>query len=514
MARRKERATDRAGVKTIRCAIYTRKSTEEGLEKDFNSLDAQREAGEAYVSSQIGEGWVCLPERYDDGGFTGGNLDRPSLKRLIADIEAGKIDCVVVYKVDRLSRSLMDFSRLVEVFDKHGTSFVSVTQHFNTTNSMGRLTLNILLSFAQFEREIISERTRDKIAAARKKGKWSGGPPTLGYDVLTQKLVLNELEAKQVREIFELYLDRRSLLTVAQELNDRGWTTKRWNTKAGTAKGGFRWTKDNVLALLRNVVYTGKVRHKKDVYPGEHTGIVDQAIFDQVQTLVTANGRTSPQGPRGYEGGILAGLLRCRSCGCAMTPSCSVRKNRRYRYYVCVNAQKRGYLECPMPSVSAEVLETFVVDQIKEIGRDPDVVAATFAEVQRQAEERADSLTAESARIEAEVAGIYRQLAQAASQPDRLAVLNAEVDERQRRLAQVRLQIETTGRQNAHVGDVRRALAEFDGVWGALTRREQGELLRQVLEGVEFDGEAEEVSMAFRFGRTAAENDQLVEEAS
>ena len=197
-----------------------------------------------------------------------------------------------------------------------------------------------------------------------------------------------------------------------------------------------------------------------------------------------------------------------------MTPSCSVKKNRRYRYYVCINAQKRGYRECPMPSVSAEVLETFVVDQIREIGRDPDVVAATFAEVQRQAEERAESLTAEAARIEAEVAGSYRQLAKAASQPDRLATLNAEVDECQRRLAQIRLQIETTGRQNAHVGDVRRALAEFDGVWAALTRREQGELLRHVLEGVEFDGKSEEVTLAFRLGLMAAEINELVEEAA
>ncbi|QDT55943.1 DNA-invertase hin [Caulifigura coniformis] len=514
MARRKEPNSPNTTSKSIRCAIYTRKSTDEGLEKDFNSLDAQREAAEAYIASQIGEGWICLPDRYDDGGFTGGNLDRPALKKLIADIEAGKIDCVVVYKVDRLSRSLTDFGRLVEVFDKRGTSFVSVTQHFNTTNSMGRLTLNILLSFAQFEREIISERTRDKMAAARKKGKWAGGPPMLGYDVVNQKLEVNEPEAKQVREVFELYLDRRSLLTVAQELNDRGSTTKRWNTKAGTEKGGLRWTKDNVLALLRNVVYIGRVRHKAETYPGEHVGIVDQAVFDAVQALLSDNGRTNPNGPRGSDGAILCGLVRCRSCGCAMTPSCSVKKNRRYRYYVCVNAQKRGYRECPMPSVSAEVLETFVVDQIREIGRDPDLVAATFAEVQRQAEERLESLRNEADRLEAQIAGIYRQLAQAASQPDRLAALNAEVDDRQRVLAQIRLQIETTGRQNAHVGDVRRALAEFDGVWGALTRREQGELLRHVLEGVEFDGKSEEVTLAFRFGQLPAEDNQIVEEAA
>src|SRR6476661_1106197 len=208
--------------RVIRCAIYTRKTTEEGLQQDFNTLDAQRESGEACIAAQKHEGWVCLPDRYDDGGFTGGNLDRPAVQRLMKDIEAGKIDCVVVYKVDRLSRSLMDFARMMQVFEKHKISFVSVTQQFNTTHSMGRLTLNILLSFAQFEREIISERTRDKIAAARRKGKWSGGRPILGYDVQSSpsgaKLIVNEEEAKQVRSIFELYLKHQGLIPTVQEL--------------------------------------------------------------------------------------------------------------------------------------------------------------------------------------------------------------------------------------------------------------------------------------------------------
>jgi site-specific DNA recombinase len=218
---------------TIRCAIYTRKSTEEGLQQEFNSLDAQRESGEAYIKSQEHEGWVCLPSHYDDGGYTGGNMDRPGLERLMADIEAGQVDCVIVYKVDRLSRSLLDFSRLMDVFDKHRISFVSVTQAFNTTHSMGRLTLNILLSFAQFEREIISERTRDKIAATRKKGKWTGGRPMLGYDIDPRgsKLVVNELEAIRLRQIFEMYLQHQSLLPVVRDLAERGWKMKAWTTK-------------------------------------------------------------------------------------------------------------------------------------------------------------------------------------------------------------------------------------------------------------------------------------------
>jgi site-specific DNA recombinase len=224
----------------IRCAIYTRKSTEEGLEQAFNSLDAQREAGEAYIASQKSEGWTCIPDHYDDGGFTGGNMDRPALKRLLADIEAGRVDCIVVYKVDRLSRSLLDFARIIGVFDKHKVSFVSVTQQFNTTTSMGRLTLNILLSFAQFEREIISERTRDKICASRKKGKWMGGRPMLGYDVDPKggRIVVNEYEATRVRDIFGLYLEHEALAPAVEELNRRGWTNKRWNTRNGNECGG------------------------------------------------------------------------------------------------------------------------------------------------------------------------------------------------------------------------------------------------------------------------------------
>jgi site-specific DNA recombinase len=252
----------------VRCAIYTRKSTEEGLEQEFNSLDAQREAGEAFVASQRAEGWTCLPDRYDDGGFTGGNMDRPALRRLLADVEAGKVDCVVVYKVDRLSRSLLDFARMMGTFDKARVSFVSVTQQFNTATSMGRLVLNVLLSFAQFEREIISERTRDKMAATRRKGKWSGGLPVLGYDVDPQgyRLVLNEGEAVQVRTIFQLYLEHESLLPVVQELAKRGWANKRWTPRSGRERGGRPFTKTSLHRLLTNPVYAGRVRYKDELF--------------------------------------------------------------------------------------------------------------------------------------------------------------------------------------------------------------------------------------------------------
>src|SRR6202795_2311365 len=270
--------------RTVRCAVYTRKSTEEGLEQEFNSLDAQREAAEAYIKSQRHLGWTLLPHHYDDGGFTGGNIERPALKRLLEDIDAHHVDCVMVYKVDRLSRSLLDFARLMDRFDQRSVSFVSVTQQFNTTTSLGRLTLNILLSFAQFERELISECTRDKMGAARRKGKWIGGTPVLGYDVdpRGRRLVVNQDEAKRVREIFELYGRHRSLPLVVTELTQRGWRTKVWKSKRGRKHSGRPFTKASLTYLLTNPIYAGRVEYRDVIYPGEHTAIVNPAVWDGV----------------------------------------------------------------------------------------------------------------------------------------------------------------------------------------------------------------------------------------
>jgi site-specific DNA recombinase len=280
----------------MRCAIYTRKSSEEGLAQEFNSLDAQRESAEAYIISQRHAGWTMVAEHYDDGGYTGANLDRPALERLLADIEAGRIDCVMVYKVDRLSRSLLDFARLMGIFEKHSVSLVSVTQQFNTTASLGRLTLNILLSFAQFEREMIAERTRDKMSAARRKGKWVGGRPVLGYDVAADggKLVVNEAEAQQVRAIFALYLEHKSLLSVLSHVQQQQWTTKRWTTKNARVHSGRPYRSPDVLRLLTNVIYTGKIRHQGQIYAGEHAAIVEDGVWQRVQQLLQENRRADP----------------------------------------------------------------------------------------------------------------------------------------------------------------------------------------------------------------------------
>ncbi|MBU4400776.1 MAG: recombinase family protein, partial [Planctomycetes bacterium] len=435
----------------VRCAIYTRKSTEEGLEQEFNTLDAQRESGEAYIKSQAHEGWECLPDRYDDGGFTGGNMDRPAVKRLMADIEAVRVDCVMVYKVDRLSRSLLDFARMMEVFDKHHVSFVSVTQQFNTASSMGRLILNVLLSFAQFEREMISERTRDKIAATRRKGKWSGGMPLLGYDVDPQgsKLVVNEDEAARVRAMFQLYLDHEGLIPVVQELERRGWRNKRWTTRKGTERGGRLFDKNSLWHLLTNVTYTGKIRYKDEVHEGEHEAIVSDEVWQRVQAMLHRNGRTGGGVVRNKFGALLKGLLRCVPCNCAMTPSHSTRDSKkRYRYYVCTAAQKRGRQACPSQSIPAGEIERFIVEQIKCIGRDPQLVAETVRQTRGQATQHAVELGDEENRLERELGEHHRELQKIVTQPSgdsdngpattRLADVQERITSVERRLTQVR----------------------------------------------------------------------------
>jgi site-specific DNA recombinase len=376
--------TPAAATKPIRCAIYTRKSTEEGLDREFNSLDAQREAGAAYIRSQAHEGWVCVPARYDDGGYTGGNLERPALQRLLTDIAAGHIDCLVVYKVDRLSRSLLDFARLMAVFERHQVAFVAVTQLLNTATSMGRLVLHVLLSFAQFERELIGERTRDKIAAARRKGKWSGGMPLLGYDVAPDgaKLHVHEAEAERVRAIFALYLEHQGLLPVVEELERRGWRSKRWTTRKGRTRGGLPFTRARLYQLLTRVAYVGKVQYRNEVHVGEHRGIVAPDVWQRVQDLLHRHGRREPA--RQQSQALLQRLLRCVPCGCRMTPSYCLRQaTTRYRYYRCQRAVARGARHCPAKALPAGTIEPFVVEQIRALANDParlDALSAPWAD--------------------------------------------------------------------------------------------------------------------------------------
>jgi len=495
-------------ARTVRCAIYTRKSTDEGLDQDFNSLDAQREAAEAYILSQRGEGLVALSEHYDDGGFSGGNLDRPALQKLLTDIRAGAADCVVVYKVDRLSRSLIDFARIIEVFEKHSVSFVSVTQQFNTTNSLGRLTLNVLLSFAQFEREIIAERTRDKMSAARRKGKWTGGHPVLGYDIDPhgRRLLLNAGEAHQVRTIFELYLDYNALLPVVHEIDRRGWRTKLWVTKRGETHGGKPITKGLLYRLLTNAIYTGNIEFKGQVYRGEQEAIVEAETWESVQKILQRNGRSGGVEVRNNYGALLKGLLRCASCDAGMIHTYTAKGSRRYRYYVCEQAQQRGWANCETKSVSAPVIEAAVVQQIRRIGSDPHVVTRAIAKAEEQRRGRVTDLTFERQLTQKELAGLGAELRKLVPLvgrrdqmvTDRMADLQERIGQTERRLSDVLQELAGLENQAVDEDDFRAALIEFGPVWESLTSREQARIVHSLVERVAYDGKTNKVTVSFR----------------
>ena len=494
---------------SIRCAIYTRKSSEEGLQQEFNSLDAQRESAEAFIASQRGQGWQVKPELYDDGGYTGGNMERPALKRLLQNVEAGEIDCVVVYKVDRLSRSLLDFSRIVETFDKHGVSFVAVTQQFNTTNSLGRLTLNILLSFAQFEREIIAERTRDKMWAARKKGKWIGGHPLLGYDIDSGggRILINPAEAEQVREIYRLYEKERGLIPVVQELNRRGWHLKQWTSKKGIERGGKPFTKSALFKMLTNATYLGKVAFKGTMYEGEHEGIVDAAIWEAVQQTLKHNGRTGGAEVRNRYGAILKGLLYCIPCNAGMVHTYTSRGSRRYRYYVCSTAQQRGWGACKTKSVSAPAIEDAVLAHIKNAAANPEVLSATLTRLNDDVATKCSELERERDQLRKQLDRLGGELAQATKAfrstapdlvADRLADLQDRIGTAERRLTAVQQEIQTLRSDVIDDGAVAVALAEFIRVWEFLTLKEQVRMVSTVVEKVGYDGESGKVTVAFR----------------
>lgn len=356
-------------ARKLRCAVYTRKSSEEGLDMDFNSLDAQGESCEAYVASQKAEGWISVGDRYDDGGFSGGTLERPALKRLLADVAASKIDVIVVYKIDRLSRSMLDFLNLVELFERHGVTFVSVTQSFNTKDAMGRMALNILVTFAQFERELIGERIRDKVAASRKKGMWMGGWTPFGYEVKDRKLIIHEADAERVRSIFRRFVQLKSATLLARELIAAG----------ATNRYGHPLDKGVLYKILHNRVYIGEAVHKGTSYPGEHQPIIDRALWDQVQSILKVSPRTRAGRARAQTPALLRGLLFGPDRA-AMSPTNSRKSDGRlYRYYYSQTAMKRGGGgNCPVRMVPAAEIERIVLGQVQHLMRTPEVIVATW----------------------------------------------------------------------------------------------------------------------------------------
>jgi site-specific DNA recombinase len=373
--------------RSLRCAIYTRKSSEEGLEQSFNSLDAQREACLAYIQSQKHEGWKPLSTAYDDGGFSGGTLVRPAMTKLLEDISAGKVDLVVVYKVDRLTRSLSDFARIVEAFDAKGVSFVSVTQAFNTSTSMGRLTLNVLLSFAQFEREVTGERIRDKIAASKRKGMWMGGQVPIGYDLKERKLLVNEKEAETVRWIFDRYLVLRSVRVLKAEMDAAGILTKVRRSAEGKLSGGLKWFRGALYQMLRNPLYIGQIKHRDQVYPGEHEAIVSREVWDDVQRTLTDHAARHDRGEGSKSPSLLVGCV-VDDQGHRMVPTHTQRAKRRYRYYVAAPSSEdqegssKGGLRLP-----AHDLEEGVWGRLREFLSSPSQLLNALEEIgSRQAQ--------------------------------------------------------------------------------------------------------------------------------
>ncbi|MDD5281486.1 MAG: recombinase family protein [Candidatus Omnitrophica bacterium] len=358
------------GKKRVYCAAYCRKSVEERADETFGSIENQHEAILSFIASHKHEDWIALPERYDDNGFTGSNTNRPSLQRLINDIKTGKVNMVVTYKLDRLSRCLADFVQLLKLFEEHNVAFASITQPIDTSTSTGKLMLHILSSFAEFERELISERTKDKMSSARKRGQWLGGRPPLGYDITkdSKKLVVNQEDAKLIREIFALYLKGNSLLKVAQIINEKGFRTKRATSKGGKTFGGIKFGITHIRSMITNVLYLGKVYYAGQIYDGQQEAIIDEETFKKTQEILKDN-RIERRATKNTEcTGLLSHLLHCKICGHFMFHTYTLKhKTHKYRYYVCSNAQKRGYNSCPTKSVNAQAIEDATVDCLKKV---------------------------------------------------------------------------------------------------------------------------------------------------
>jgi site-specific DNA recombinase len=458
-----------ATLDRVRCAIYTRKSIERGLDQEFNSLDAQREACAAYIAAHRAAGWLALPESYEDGGFSGGTTDRPAWQRLMRDVEAGQVDLIVVYRVDRLTRSLRDFVTLIDFLDKHGARFASVTENFDTSTPSGRAFLTMLMTFAQLERETIAARTRDKVAAARRKGRWTGGFVPLGYDLKGGKLIVNARELLQVQAIFELYLQHGSLSATLRELRSRRWHAKAWTNGNGKKSGGAAFTRSGLYTLLTNPVYIGQVKLDGEAFPGEHQPIVEQGIWDQVQRRFQSNGFKRAAASRNEHGAFLKGILYCAHCDARMIHSSSRKGTKHYRYYVCGKAQREGWHACPVKSVPAGAIEAAVLQEIRDASQDPALVRETWQEVVRQRKERIRELEREVRIEEAEGNGRLMR-----AQEELAALKEAALSE----------------------DDLASCIQEFAPLWDALTYAEQAQVAASLIDRVDYDDS--EITLRFR----------------
>jgi site-specific DNA recombinase len=500
------RASSRPAA-ALRCAIYTRKSTSAGLEQEFNSLDAQYEACVAYLQRQ--PGWALVATRYDDGGFTGANVDRPAFQRLLADIDARRIDVVLVYKVDRLSRSLLDFASVIERFHARGAAFVSITQNFSTADAMGRLTLNMLMSFAEFEREMIGERTRDKIAASRRKGKWTGGPVPLGYTACAKKLIVDAPGAAIVRDVFALYHDHRSALAVVRTLHQRGQLPR---------TGARPWTTKNVLAILKNPIYAGYVRSDGESYRGEHEALVDDALFERTQALLAAATHVRVPAVRNPEY-LLRGLLRCACCDSLFTPASSIKGNKTHRYYRSNQRDKQGREACRSGPLAAAALEDYVLDRVRAAIADGQLAIDVTAAVKVRLAARRAALAVDREQLRACVAKLSSEIrplvdavatASAPIRPHLEARLQQASDElacANARLADVERDLTDLDAVEIEAAWVASCLADFRSIWDVLTLDNRTRLLRAVVDRVVVDEAANELHVYMAdLGAAAAES--------
>ena len=481
-------------TKLIRCAIYTRKSHEEGLEQEFNSLDAQREAAEAYIESQRLQGWRALPDRYDDGGFSGGTMERPGLQRLLADMDAGKVDVIVVYKIDRLSRSLLDFMKMIERFNEQGVSFVSVTQHFNTTDPAGRMFLGILITFAQYEREVIAERIRDKVAAAKRRGKYCGGPAILGYDVDREqkKLLVNPEEAPLVKHIFRRFTQLGSAKALATELNEQGYSTKSWTTKKGNHRPGSPWNTGHIYRLLGNRTYMGEVVHKGKAYPGEHGAIVSKGLWEKVQAVLSEHTRARQTKARTKLISPLEGVVRCGHCDGAMGLTYTHKGPRRYTYYHCAKDAKRAVSRCRLKRVPAGDIEKVVLEQLSAVFRTPTLMSRTYFAAKGMEDAGRERLLTQKTQLEDDFLKVRERALEEVS-PDgngsdpgpTLADLNEEAVTLSRQLTDVSARARAFEADPVAEREVAEAFQSVETFWEDLFPLERNRLIRLLVEKVD-----------------------------
>jgi site-specific DNA recombinase len=493
----------------VRCAIYCRVSTPGQLNGPFNSLDNQKEYCEAFIKSQAGKNWQCLPTEYADPGFSGTTLDRPALKRLMVDVDAGLIDTVVVYRFDRISRSTRDFHNLINHLDQKNVSFVSVSEQVNTSEPSGQVMQSIMMSFAQFERDVIAQRTRDKIAGAKRQGRWCGGLVPLGYRMHEEggRIVIDPDAAKMVQAIFGLYLQKQSLMAVAEELNRRGWLTKRHDTKTGKVWGGKPWTKTYVHNHVTNPVYIGQVRHKGETYAGQHDGIITKKVWKQVQALLSENCRNGGASTKNRHNHLLRGIMYCESCNAIMASTATKKGDRIYRYMVCSSAMRNGWHTCPNPSVSAPTIEAFVKENIAVIGNNPDIQQETVKQVRKLMKAERPALAAECRRLQSqikknrtEIDQLVKVLATGPSESvrARLSIVEDQVAAAVQRLAEVDQERASVRTGAMDTEALAKALSQFTLVWDLLFPMEQERLVQLLVERIDYRGKNADLAIEYR----------------